>query len=251
MELIPAVDILDGKCVRLTQGDYDRVTTYDGSPLELASQFRDAGAEWIHIVDLGAARSGHRSDFALIGQIAALGLKVEVGGGVRSIDIARSLREAGAARIVAGTALAGSEEFRRSFFELPGAVAGIDARDGEVRVAGWTEGAGIEALGFLQTIASEGCRTAVLTDIARDGMLTGPNTAFLTAALGLGVIDIVHSGGIASIGDVECLESIAETHPNGSRLVGAITGKAIYDGRLDLREAFASLGGRPAKITRD
>lgn len=238
MLIYPAIDILEGKCVRLTQGDYNQVSIYGDDPLDVAKGFLDEGAKWVHIVDLGAAKSGVLSQLPVVERIARLGIQVQLGGGMRSIDAVNSALRAGATRTVAGTALVEDPSFRESFFSLgSAAVAGVDVRDGLVRVSGWTENAKLPVVTFLQTLEKEGATLVILTDISKDGMLQGPNLSLLGSAMDACSMGFIQSGGISTVKDLERLSQIRDQN----RIDGAIIGKAIYENRLTVKEAIATV----------
>ena len=236
MDLLPAIDILDGKAVRLAKGDYARVTVYNDSPVDQAKEFEQKGVRWIHVVDLNGARSGSPENIDLVEQIVAqTSLSVEVGGGVRAIDTIARLVDAGAARVVLGTKLVTDKEFAQAALEDFGGVltAGIDAKGGEVAIEGWREGAGVPAADLVREMAAMGYGHLVFTDIARDGMQTGIDVAAyerIAAAFGHPVIA---SGGVATIDDVRALGAVAAS------IEGVITGRAVYEGTLDLEAALA------------
>lgn len=236
MDLLPAIDILDGKAVRLAKGDYARVTVYNNSPVDQAKEFEQKGARWIHVVDLNGARSGSPENIDLVEKIVAqTSLSVEVGGGVRAIDTIARLVDAGAARVVLGTKLVTDKEFAQAALEdFGGALtAGIDAKGGEVAIEGWREGAGVPAADLVREMAAMGYGHLVFTDIARDGMQTGIDVAAyerIAAAFGHPVIA---SGGVATIDDVRALGAVATS------IEGVITGRAVYEGTLDLEAALA------------
>ena len=229
MILYPAIDLLDGRCVRLRQGDYEAVTRYADDPLAVAEGFRKAGAVWIHVVDLDAARIGQAVNRTVIARIAAsTGLRVQTGGGIRSMADVEALLEAGLSRLVIGTAAVRDPAFAREALAAhPGRIAiGIDARDGEVGVEGWTRGGGIQAVELALRMRDLGARTVVYTDIARDGMLGGvalDKTREMVDRTGL---DVIASGGVGSEQDVE------EVRTTGA--AGLIIGKALYEGKVDL-----------------
>lgn len=235
MYLLPAVDILDGKAVRLAKGDYNAVTVYNESPLEQAKIFEAAGARWLHVVDLDGAKSGQPENARWIERIIAeTSLKVEVGGGIRTMETLRTLAHAGATRMVLGTALVRDPEFAAAAVETYGdAVAcGIDAKHGEVAVDGWTSGTQILAGELAENLSAAGYRHLVYTDIARDGMQTGiDGDAYeaMAAAFGYGVIA---SGGIATMGDIQRLTAA------GDAIEAAILGRSLYEGSIDLAEAL-------------
>ena len=239
MYLLPAIDILDGKAVRLAKGDYDQVTVYNGDPVEQARIFEDAGAEWIHMVDLDGAKTGEPVNIGVIECIlAATSLKVEICGGIRTMETCARLIGAGASRLVLGTALVRNPEFARAAIEKYGdaLAAGIDAKAGEVAVAGWREGSGVSACDLARDMAALGYRHLVYTDIARDGMQTGIDpAAYAQMAQAFGH-PVIASGGVAGLDDIDRLMPIAES------IEGIITGRAIYEGTLPLREAIERCG---------
>ncbi len=237
MYLLPAIDILDGKAVRLGQGDYDRVTVYNDDPVEQAKVFEDAGAEWLHMVDLDGAKSGNADNIAVVEAIlAATNLKVEVGGGIRSLPVIERLVNAGASRLVLGTALVRDRDFAQAAVEQYGDMlaAGIDAKDGEVAVSGWIEGSGIGALDLAAQMAALGYTHLVYTDIARDGMQTGiDEQAYVRMAAAFGH-PVIASGGVAGLDDIVRLAEVADS------IEGVIAGRAIYEGGLLVEEAIAA-----------
>nr|WP_302808764.1 1-(5-phosphoribosyl)-5-[(5-phosphoribosylamino)methylideneamino]imidazole-4-carboxamide isomerase [uncultured Adlercreutzia sp.] len=241
MYLLPAIDILDGRAVRLAKGDYDAVTVYNENPALQAQLFEEDGAEWLHVVDLNGAKSGNPDNIEVIRKIlAATGLKVEVGGGVRSLEAADRLLDAGATRVILGTALVRDPDFAQAAIEKFGPdalVAGIDAKAGEAAVAGWTEGSGIAAADLAARMAKMGYEHIVYTDIARDGMQTGvENEAYAKMARAFGNPVIV-SGGIATVRDILALAPIADA------VEGVITGRAIYEGTLSVADGVAACNG--------
>lgn len=241
MYLLPAIDILDGRAVRLAKGDYDAVTVYNENPALQAQLFEEDGAEWLHVVDLNGAKSGNPDNIEVIRKIlAATGLKVEVGGGVRSLEAADRLLDAGATRVILGTALVRDPDFAQAAIEKFGPdalVAGIDAKAGEAAVAGWTEGSGIAAADLAARMAKMGYEHIVYTDIARDGMQTGvENEAYAKMARAFGNPVIV-SGGIATVRDILSLAPIADA------VEGVITGRAIYEGTLSVADGVAACNG--------
>ena len=235
MYLLPAIDILDGKAVRLAKGDYDQVTVYNDDPVEQAKIFEDAGAEWIHMVDLDGAKTGQPVNIAVVEKILhATSLNIEIGGGIRTLDTCRRLADAGASRMVLGTALVRDPEFAQAAIQEFGdaLAAGIDAKGGEVAVAGWREGSGVAATELAASMSQLGYRHLVYTDIARDGMQTGiEREAYERMAAAFGH-PVIASGGVASMDDIARLAPIAAS------IEGIITGRAIYEGTLPLREAI-------------
>ena len=241
MYLLPAIDILDGRAVRLARGDYDAVTVYHDDPALQAQLFEEDGASWIHVVDLNGAKSGNPDNIEVVRRILArTKLKVEVGGGVRSLEVADRLLDAGATRVILGTALVRDPDFAQAAIEKFGAdalVAGIDAKAGEAAVAGWTEGSGVAAADLARRMAGLGYEHIVYTDIARDGMQTGvDNGAYARMAAAFGNPVIV-SGGIATAADIAALAPIADA------VEGVIAGRAIYEGSLSVADGVAACQG--------
>ena len=184
MNIYPAIDIKGGKCVRLIQGDFDQVTTYGDDPVAMARRWRDEGAQWLHVVDLDGARTGQSSpdNVAAIRRMAGdVGLPIQVGGGIRTIERAAQMLADGVTRVVVGTAAAQNTELAQAFFERFGeqVAVGVDARDGMVAIHGWQEHSGEKAVEFVQRMAQLGAKRFIFTDIARDGMLQGINLAAL------------------------------------------------------------------------
>lgn len=236
MILFPAIDILGGEAVRLAQGSYEDVTSYNPDPVAQAEQFAEAGAEWIHIVDLDGARSGETENDKVIGRIlASVDIGIEVGGGIRTLQTIARYVEAGARRLVLGTKLATDPRFvEEAVREFGGyLVAGIDARDGIVKVSGWTEGDGLLADDLIARLGDMGIGHLVYTDIANDGMQTGIDMGRYLEVARIAGFPVVASGGVASIEDIRALAA----HPEA--IEGAITGKAVYEGTLDLGAALA------------
>ena len=237
MYLLPAIDILDGKAVRLAKGDYAKVTGYNPDPLEQAKAFEDAGATWLHMVDLDGAKSGNADNIRVVERILAnTALKVEIGGGLRNMDVLARLADAGASRLVLGTALVRDPDFAQAAIEEYSDMlaAGIDAKSGEVAVTGWTEGSGITAHDLATRMSSLGYRHLVYTDIARDGMQTGiDEQVYVEMAAAFGH-PVIASGGVAGIDDIRRLASVADS------IEGVIAGRAIYEGALDVKEAIAA-----------
>ncbi|MBO7451986.1 MAG: 1-(5-phosphoribosyl)-5-[(5-phosphoribosylamino)methylideneamino]imidazole-4-carboxamide isomerase [Clostridiales bacterium] len=237
MILLPAIDLLGGNCVRLRQGRYDDVTIYRDDPLAQAMDFVEAGSSWIHIVDLDAAKSGIPTNHEIIKTIASkTGLKVETGGGIRNMDtLKRWIEDYGVTRCVIGTSAIKDRKFTEEALKLYAdhIAIGIDAHNGEVAVDGWTTGGGVKAVEFALQMKEIGAKTIIFTDISRDGMLTGPafdSTKELVDKTGL---DVVASGGIGSNEDV--------MHIKDSGCVGVIIGKAIYEGKVDLKKCMQNV----------
>ena len=229
MVVYPAIDLLGGRCVRLRQGDYAQVTVYSDDPLAVALGFRAAGAEWVHIVDLDAARSGVPEHHGLIARIRAeTGLKVQTGGGVRGMATLEALLGAGIERVVLGTSAVKDRPFTTEALRRYGSriAIGIDARDGEVSVDGWTSGGGVKTLEFARWMEALGATTVIHTDIARDGTLAGPALSATEELVRGTAMAVVASGGIGSMEDIEAVRAVGAA--------GVIVGKAIYEGKVDL-----------------
>lgn len=236
MIVIPAIDLRAGKCVRLRQGDYSQETVYDEDPLNIARRFEDEGAALFHMVDLDGARSGVPENLGIVERVAkTVGIPVQYGGGVRTLEIAKRAIDAGVHRVIVGTKLIESPEFAESVFFALGesAAAGIDARDGRVAVAGWTETSEISAEDLAVRMESLGARRFVVTDIARDGELQGPNLDFLRRLASVVRAKVIASGGVSSLHDIRALAALKL--PN---LEGAIVGKALYEGRFGVKDAI-------------
>ena len=247
MDLLPAIDLRGGTAVRLTQGDFAREDRY-GDPVALAAGYIEAGARWIHVVDLDGARTGVPHERAVLGGIVRLaneaGVEVEFGGGIRSEDDAEEVLDSGVSRVVLGTAaleepaLAG-----RSARRWPGRVAvGLDYRVGEDGVAeaqaqGWLAGSGQSLLDLLELWQHDPIGAVVATSVARDGMLSGPDLAGLQALLASTALPVVASGGVSNVDD---LVALAGLEGGGRRLSGVIVGKAIVEGRLSVEEGIAA-----------
>ncbi|MBN2159964.1 MAG: 1-(5-phosphoribosyl)-5-[(5-phosphoribosylamino)methylideneamino]imidazole-4-carboxamide isomerase [Spirochaetes bacterium] len=239
MQIIPAIDLREGKCVRLLQGDPDRQTVYSGDPVGMAKRFRDAGARLIHVVDLDGAFAGKPVNDRVVADIArSAGVPIEVGGGIRTTEAIRRYADHGISRIIVGTVIL-EESFRsiaEEFKEL--IVAGVDARNSMVATHGWKQVSDVRAMDVIGEIVRLGVMDVIYTDIATDGMLSGPNVGAIGEILSeVDGLRLIASGGISSMADLERLSGLA-----ASGLMGCITGKAIYDGKIDLREAIARFG---------
>ena len=243
MELYPAIDLRDGRVVRLLRGDYGAETAYDDDPVGRARSFAAAGARWVHVVDLDAARTGEPGNLGVIGAVCAemrdRGVRVQVGGGVRSDEAALRLLQVGADRVVIGTAAVETPELVADLADAwPGRVAvGLDARGQEVAVRGWTEGSGHDVVDLAARFDRLGVSALVVTSIERDGTLEGPGLDLLRAVLDHCDTAVIASGGVGSLDDLRALAGLSV----GRRtLTGAIIGRALYEGRFDLEEALAS-----------
>jgi phosphoribosylformimino-5-aminoimidazole carboxamide ribotide isomerase len=237
MEIYPAIDLRGGKCVRLSQGDTARQTVYSDDPCAVARQFAAAGARWLHVVDLDGAFSGVRRHTETVREIVATtGLQVQLGGGIRSMDDIAACRAAGVVRVVLGTVAHENPAFLRDALTQHGAAiaVGIDARQGLVALRGWTDRTATPVLEFARRIVAAGVQTIIYTDIAVDGMLAGPDCTTMQALLSACDVDIIASGGVASLHHVTALTRLQPRAP-----AGCIIGKALYTGALDLRAAIA------------
>ena len=233
--LYPAIDLRGGKVVRLTKGDYDDETVYGDDPIAVATSFADAGAPWVHVVDLDAARLGDPVNRSVVAAVAAAldgRARLQTGGGVRSVADVEALAAVGVSRVVMGSAAVADPGLVAAAGAILPVAVGLDHRDGELAVHGWTEGSGVQLTDALHRFPS--AAAFVITDISRDGMLTGPDVDGLAAAVAATDIPVVASGGVATLDDVVALASIPG-------LAGVITGKAIYEGRFTVEQAVMAL----------
>lgn len=242
-ELFPAIDLRGGRCVRLLHGDYAAETVYGDDPVAQARAFADAGARWIHVVDLDAARTGEPVNLpaiqALCAAVAPDGVRVQTGGGVRTLDAARQRLDAGAARVVVGSAAVSDPGLvERLVDDHPGRVAvGLDARGREVAIHGWVDRTGADVVDVARRFDDGRVAALVVTQIEVDGALAGPDLALYADLLAAVATPVVASGGVASAGDIRALAGLAA---GGRRLAGAITGRALYEGRLTIEEGLAA-----------
>ncbi|MCP9451440.1 MAG: 1-(5-phosphoribosyl)-5-[(5-phosphoribosylamino)methylideneamino]imidazole-4-carboxamide isomerase [Nitrospira sp.] len=240
MLVIPAIDLKDGRCVRLRQGDLAAETVYSDDPVAVARRWEEQGAPLIHVVDLnGAVEGGPRNLSQIEAIVKAVGVAVQVGGGIRSIETVRQYLRAGVARVVLGTAALLDRAFlRQACWEFPGRILlGLDARGGKVAVKGWTAVSDITAVALLKDVSDYAIRAVIYTDIARDGMLSGPNLTALEELIACSSFPVIASGGISRIEDLLAVRAL------GPRVEGAIVGKALYDGRMEYRAVVKALGG--------
>ncbi|WP_156856039.1 1-(5-phosphoribosyl)-5-[(5-phosphoribosylamino)methylideneamino]imidazole-4-carboxamide isomerase [Oceanobacillus sp. AG] len=237
MILFPAIDILGGKCVRLTQGDYNKEKIYSEQPVEVAADWKQKGAAFIHIVDLDGAKTGKSVNKELIAEIArTVSIPIQVGGGVRSIEVIEDYLENGVSRVIIGTAAIQNKVFLQEAVEQFGEkiAVSIDARNGFVATDGWTKESTVKALDLVKELEATGVKTIVYTDILKDGMLQGPNFEELEAINEAITIDVIASGGVTTEADVR---KLAE-----KEMYGAIIGKALYDGTLDFTRLVDPVG---------
>ncbi len=241
MDLYPAIDLRAGRCVRLHQGDFAAETVYDDDPVAVARAFAVAGSQWIHVVDLDAARTGEPANLAVIERIArAVDCRVQCGGGVRSVSAADALLLAGAARVVVGTAAVENPALVDELCALhPGQIAvGLDARGREVAVRGWVEGSGADLVELATRFEASGIAALIVTEIGRDGTMAGPDLEQLGAVLAATTTPVIASGGVGALDDILALAALQVRR---RRLLGAIVGKALYEGRFRLAEALLIL----------
>jgi phosphoribosylformimino-5-aminoimidazole carboxamide ribotide isomerase len=236
MDIYPAIDLRGGRCVRLLQGRADAETVYGNDPGAVARGFGEAGAAWVHVVDLDGAFSGERANVEAVAAIVASGLKIQLGGGLRDEQTVARVLSSGVSRAVIGTRAAESPDYVGKLVAEHGEriAVGIDARDGHVAVKGWVETTKTLALDLARNMEQVGVRMLIYTDISTDGMMTGPNMPALEALLAAVSCDVIASGGVASIDHVRNLIELGKRYSN---LSGIITGKAIYERTLDLDEA--------------
>ncbi|GAE31591.1 1-(5-phosphoribosyl)-5-[(5-phosphoribosylamino)methylideneamino]imidazole-4-carboxamide isomerase [Halalkalibacter hemicellulosilyticus] len=235
--IYPAIDMRDGKCVRLVQGDYDQETVYGDSPFHMAEQFANDGATWIHMVDLDGAKAKKRVNHEYVIRVAKeLNVKVQIGGGIRTADDVAFYLEQGVDRIILGSVAVNNPQFTKEMLQKYGGeriVIGLDARDGYVATEGWLETSSVKAETLAQELARHGAEVFIFTDISRDGMLSGPNTEAITALAEATGKEVIASGGVSSLADLDELRERA-----GKGVGGAIVGKALYTNQFTLKEAL-------------
>lgn len=238
--IYPAIDIRGGKCVRLVQGDYSQETVYNDSPLAAAKAWEEQGGRFIHLVDLDGAKAGHPVNDAVIGEIASqLNVPVQVGGGLRKLADVERLLGLGVSRVIIGTAAIEDREFTEQVLGKYGdkVAIGIDARNGYVATRGWLETSEVEAEVLAKELAAIGAETFIFTDISRDGMMQGPNIEAIVSLAQASRRTVIASGGVTKLDDL-----VALSRHYGDGIGGAIVGKALYTGNIDLREAVAKIG---------
>ncbi len=233
MLIYPAIDIINGKCVRLQQGSYSEVTVFGDSPLDMALKWESQGAQYLHVVDLDAARSGNTENHDIIKRIAkTLRIPVQVGGGIRSLQTIESLLSGGLSRVILGTSAVNNQDMLKTALKeyKEKIVIGIDAKDGKVAIHGWEQTSDLTAIDFAKRVEELGARTVIYTDISRDGMLEGPNLSAMSEMAASVGVDVIASGGVS------CLRDIIDLKPTG--VSGVIVGKALYTGNLELKSAI-------------
>lgn len=240
MLVIPAIDVKDGRCVRLRQGDMAAETVYSEDVPAVARTWQEGGASLIHVVDLNGAVDGEPRNLSQIETVLkTVKVKVQIGGGIRTIETVRRYLQAGVSRVVLGTAALTDRAFlEQACREFPGQILlGLDARDGKVAVKGWTSVSDTRAIDLLKAVGGLAIGAVIYTDIARDGMLNGPNLPALKEVAAASSFPVIASGGISRVEDLLAVRAL------GPRIEGAIVGKALYDGKLDYRSALTALGG--------
>lgn len=233
MVIYPAVDIKDGRCVRLIQGEFDKVTVYSNHPVEMALKWQKLGAEYLHLVDLDGARTGETQNISITSKIAAsLEIPVQLGGGIRTIKTIEQLISKGVQRVILGTSAVKNPELVKQAVEIfkEKIVIGIDAKDGMVAIDGWEDTSEFTAINFANKMVGLGAKTIIYTDIARDGMLTGPNLVAMGEMAKAVDTEIIASGGVSKLQDIKDLK--------GTGVAGVIIGKALYTKDVDLEEAI-------------
>ena len=241
MNLYPAIDLRGGRCVRLYQGDYDRETHYGDDPVSQARAFAEAGAQWLHVVDLDAARSGDPLNRPVIGAICeAIDIPVQCGGGVRSRDAAAALADVGVERVVIGTAAVEQPSLVGEVAARQSVAVGLDARGRELATHGWEQSTGDDLLEAARRFSDVGASALVVTEIGRDGTLEGPAVDQLSEVLAAAEVAVIASGGVGTLDDIASLGRLAV---EGRTLEGVIVGRALYEQKFDVTDALAAVGG--------
>lgn len=241
MILFPAIDMRDGQCVRLYQGDYDQMTVYSSDPLEVARRWQEAGASWLHVVDLDGAKEGHPINSALIARMCQeTDLKIEASGGLRTLEDIESILALGVERVVLGTVILTNRELLGHALQRWGQriVVGLDAREGQVAIRGWRETSDISVTELARELGTSGVERIIYTDIGRDAAMQGPNLTALQTMLDVlkgSNTSLIASGGVSSLEDLRRLAKL--------EIEGAIIGKALYIGAIDLAEAVRVIEG--------
>ncbi len=238
MLLFPAIDLYDHKVVRLLKGDYQKMTVYSEDPVATARGIEADGGRWLHLVDLEGAKDGTTPNFDVVAAICQeTKLQVEIGGGIRSLEMIERYLNAGVARVILGTKAVTDEDFLRDAVGRWGdrIAVGVDAKDGRVAVKGWVEVLDVDMFDFLWKLRSLGVKTAIVTDISKDGAMKGTNLPLYERLSRLDGIDITASGGVSTLEDIRALRDMG--------LYGAILGKAMYNGAIDLKDALAVARG--------
>ena len=238
MILLPAIDLYEKKVVRLTRGDYAQMTVYNDDPVAQAKLFQDAGAQWLHTVDLEGAKDGSTPNYSVIEAICKdTSLKVEIGGGIRSLDTIRKYLDAGVERVILGTKAVTDPAFLEESLDKFGShiAVGVDIKDGKIAIKGWLETAQDSVEDFFTKLCKLGVSTVICTDVSKDGMLAGTNVDLYRQLSQKFSLDLIASGGVSSQEDLTRLKALG--------LYGAILGKALYTGALDLKTALKEMEG--------
>lgn len=233
MNIFPAIDLFSGKAVRLFKGDYSQMTVYKDDPLAVARDFEACGAKFIHMVDLEGAKDGTTPNLSVVKKIVdSTSLFVEIGGGIRSMEVADRYIECGVGRVILGTAAVSDREFLSAAVKKHGdkIAVGVDIKNGKVAIKGWTETSALDAFDFCRELQELGVKTVICTDISKDGAMMGTNRELYRELSQKFSLDIIASGGVSSLDDISALRAL--------NLYGAIIGKAYYTGAIDLREAL-------------
>jgi len=236
MIILPAIDIQNGNVVRLIQGKFDEATEYSGDPVSVAKLWEKKGAPWLHLVDLDGAKAEHMANLDIILNIVkSVNIPVEMGGGIRTKEDIKTLIDGGVARVILGTRATQDLDFLKEIVEQwkDKIAISLDCHNGMIAQRGWVETSDLKAADFIKKLEAIGVKCVIHTDIARDGMLNGPNIEALKELLAVTNIPMIASGGVSSISDIKALKEL-----ESSGLFGVITGKAIYEGKLDLEEAL-------------
>lgn len=238
MILLPAIDLYEKKVVRLTRGDYAQMTVYNDDPVAQAKLFQDAGAQWLHTVDLEGAKDGSTPNYSVIEAICKdTNLKVEIGGGIRSLDTIQKYLDAGVERVILGTKAVTDPAFLEESLDKFGShiAVGVDIKDGKIAIKGWLETAQDSVEDFFTKLCKLGVSTVICTDVSKDGMLAGTNVNLYRQLSQKFSLDLIASGGVSSQEDLARLKALG--------LYGAILGKALYTGALDLKTALKEMEG--------
>ena len=233
MVIYPAIDVKDGRCVRLVQGRFNDVTVYSDNPVEMALKWERLGAEYLHVIDHDGARTGRPQNIAVISEMAVkLGIPLQLGGGIRSIEMIEIILCKGIERVILGTSAVKDPDLVKKALKAfeKNVVIAIDARDGIVAIEGWAKTSEFTAVGFAKKMEELGAETIIYTDISRDGMLSGPNLKAMEEMVKAVNIEVIASGGVSSIEDIKNLKDVG--------VAGVIVGKALYTGAVDLKEAL-------------
>ncbi|MBR6782389.1 MAG: 1-(5-phosphoribosyl)-5-[Clostridia bacterium] len=242
MYIFPAIDLYDGKAVRLYKGDYTQMTVYSDNPIEIARDFEAAGARFIHMVDLEGARDGSTPNLSIVADVAQnTSLFVEIGGGIRDMETVEKYLSAGVSRVILGTAAVNNEDFLREAVAKYGEriAVGADVKDGYIAIKGWLEQSAYTLEAFMEKMQAIGVKTIICTDISKDGAMKGTNRELYRELSQRFSMDIVASGGVSTMEDIHALTAM--------NLYGAIIGKAYYTGAIDLAEAIRAAGEKEAQ----